>query len=97
MTHCVDQPAALDATGLRVGPPLARIGKIVCIGLNYKDPMKILGVLGEAELAGTYFGMSFGMEGLGIITRIGAGVSGFGFWRMRSGIPILPTSWSTKP
>lgn len=27
---------ALDA-GLRVGPPLARIGKIVCIGLNYHD------------------------------------------------------------
>lgn len=28
---------ALDATGLRVGPPVARIGKIVCIGLNYHD------------------------------------------------------------
>lgn len=28
---------ALDAEGLRVGPPLARIGKIVCIGLNYHD------------------------------------------------------------
>jgi 2-keto-4-pentenoate hydratase/2-oxohepta-3-ene-1,7-dioic acid hydratase in catechol pathway len=27
---------SLDA-GLRVGPPLARIGKIVCIGLNYHD------------------------------------------------------------
>ncbi|MFE3900678.1 fumarylacetoacetate hydrolase family protein, partial [Streptomyces sp. NPDC059153] len=27
----------LDAEGLRVGPPLARIGKIVCIGLNYHD------------------------------------------------------------
>lgn len=27
----------LDADGLRVGPPLARIGKIVCIGLNYHD------------------------------------------------------------
>jgi acyl transferase domain-containing protein/NADPH:quinone reductase-like Zn-dependent oxidoreductase len=51
--------------------------RMECIGLNYKDPMKILGVLGEAELAGTYFGMSFGMEGLGIITRIGAGASGF--------------------
>lgn len=28
---------ALDAEGLRVGPPLGRIGKIVCIGLNYHD------------------------------------------------------------
>ncbi|MEU8678489.1 fumarylacetoacetate hydrolase family protein [Streptomyces sp. NPDC048560] len=27
----------LDADGLRVGPPLTRIGKIVCIGLNYHD------------------------------------------------------------
>ncbi|MGW0734115.1 fumarylacetoacetate hydrolase family protein [Streptomyces sp. NPDC002851] len=27
----------LDAEGLRVGPPLGRIGKIVCIGLNYFD------------------------------------------------------------
>ncbi|MGP3923579.1 fumarylacetoacetate hydrolase family protein [Streptomyces sp. 8N616] len=26
---------ALDGAGLRVGPPVARIGKIVCIGLNY--------------------------------------------------------------
>jgi 2-keto-4-pentenoate hydratase/2-oxohepta-3-ene-1,7-dioic acid hydratase in catechol pathway len=27
----------LDDSGLRVGPPLAGIGKIVCIGLNYSD------------------------------------------------------------
>ncbi|MEU6878535.1 fumarylacetoacetate hydrolase family protein [Streptomyces sp. NPDC046712] len=26
---------ALDATGLRIGPPVGRIGKVVCIGLNY--------------------------------------------------------------
>ncbi|WP_399090545.1 fumarylacetoacetate hydrolase family protein [Streptomyces sp. BBFR2] len=28
---------ALDAAGLRTGPPVARIGKVVCIGLNYHD------------------------------------------------------------
>ncbi|GAA4678217.1 fumarylacetoacetate hydrolase family protein [Streptomyces chumphonensis] len=28
---------ALDATGLRVGPPVGAIGKIVCVGLNYRD------------------------------------------------------------
>ncbi|MGW7083936.1 fumarylacetoacetate hydrolase family protein [Streptomyces sp. NPDC054871] len=28
---------ALDAAGLRVGPPVGRIGKVVCIGLNYHD------------------------------------------------------------
>jgi 2-keto-4-pentenoate hydratase/2-oxohepta-3-ene-1,7-dioic acid hydratase in catechol pathway len=27
----------LGADGLRVGPPIARPGKIVCIGLNYRD------------------------------------------------------------
>lgn len=27
----------LDAQGLRVGPPVGRIGKVVCIGLNYHD------------------------------------------------------------
>ncbi|MBP2361183.1 2-keto-4-pentenoate hydratase/2-oxohepta-3-ene-1,7-dioic acid hydratase in catechol pathway [Streptomyces clavifer] len=27
----------IDAEGLRIGPPVARIGKIVCIGLNYHD------------------------------------------------------------
>jgi 2-keto-4-pentenoate hydratase/2-oxohepta-3-ene-1,7-dioic acid hydratase in catechol pathway len=28
---------ALERDGLRTGPPLARIGKVVCIGLNYHD------------------------------------------------------------
>ncbi|MFH8370281.1 fumarylacetoacetate hydrolase family protein [Streptomyces sp. NPDC018031] len=28
---------ALDPAGLRIGPPVARIGKVVCIGLNYHD------------------------------------------------------------
>ncbi|MER7482554.1 fumarylacetoacetate hydrolase family protein [Streptomyces sp. NPDC126510] len=28
---------ALDADGLRIGPPVARPGKIVCVGLNYRD------------------------------------------------------------
>ncbi|MGW1886531.1 fumarylacetoacetate hydrolase family protein [Streptomyces sp. NPDC001970] len=27
----------IDGSGLRIGPPLARIGKVVCIGLNYHD------------------------------------------------------------
>lgn len=47
------------------------------IGLNFKDPMKILGVLGETDLAGTWFGMELGMEGMGVVTRVGPGVSGF--------------------
>ncbi|MFI0938927.1 fumarylacetoacetate hydrolase family protein [Streptomyces sp. NPDC021020] len=39
---------ALDAS-LRVGPPLARIGKIVCIGLNYHDHAAETGAQVPAE------------------------------------------------
>ncbi|MEU3838956.1 fumarylacetoacetate hydrolase family protein [Streptomyces sp. NPDC028635] len=40
---------ALDATGLRVGPPLGRIGKVVCIGLNYFDHAREIGAEPPAE------------------------------------------------
>ncbi|MFJ8540775.1 fumarylacetoacetate hydrolase family protein [Streptomyces sp. NPDC093586] len=40
---------ALDAAGLRVGPPLGRIGKIVCIGLNYHDHAREIGAEPPAE------------------------------------------------
>lgn len=40
---------ALDAAGLRVGPPVARIGKIVCIGLNYHDHARETGAEPPAE------------------------------------------------
>ncbi|WP_031524653.1 fumarylacetoacetate hydrolase family protein [Streptomyces sp. NRRL F-5123] len=39
---------ALDAS-LRIGPPLARIGKIVCIGLNYHDHAAETGAQAPAE------------------------------------------------
>ncbi|GAA3232976.1 fumarylacetoacetate hydrolase family protein [Streptomyces sp. NPDC006186] len=40
---------ALDRTGLRIGPPLGRIGKIVCIGLNYHDHARETGAEPPAE------------------------------------------------
>ncbi|AWW42629.1 fumarylacetoacetate hydrolase family protein [Streptomyces cadmiisoli] len=40
---------ALDAEGQRVGPPLGRIGKIVCIGLNYHDHARETGAEPPAE------------------------------------------------
>ncbi|MEU2437664.1 fumarylacetoacetate hydrolase family protein [Streptomyces rubradiris] len=40
---------ALDAAGLRTGPPLARIGKVVCIGLNYHDHARETGAEPPAE------------------------------------------------
>ncbi|HET6858905.1 MAG TPA: fumarylacetoacetate hydrolase family protein [Streptomyces sp.] len=39
----------IDAEGTRVGPPLARIGKIVCIGLNYHDHAAETGAAIPAE------------------------------------------------
>ncbi|MFF8031112.1 MULTISPECIES: fumarylacetoacetate hydrolase family protein [unclassified Streptomyces] len=38
-----------DGAGLRIGPPLARIGKIVCIGLNYHDHARETGAEPPAE------------------------------------------------
>ncbi|MFJ9742759.1 fumarylacetoacetate hydrolase family protein [Streptomyces sp. NPDC101166] len=40
---------ALDAAGLRVGPPVGRIGKIVCVGLNYHDHARETGAEPPAE------------------------------------------------
>jgi 2-keto-4-pentenoate hydratase/2-oxohepta-3-ene-1,7-dioic acid hydratase in catechol pathway len=39
----------LDGTGVRVGAPLARPGKIVCIGLNYRDHAEETGAEPPAE------------------------------------------------
>ncbi|GCD45559.1 fumarylacetoacetate hydrolase family protein [Streptomyces paromomycinus] len=39
----------LDPAGLRTGPPVARIGKIVCIGLNYHDHARETGATVPAE------------------------------------------------
>ncbi|MBH1932862.1 fumarylacetoacetate hydrolase family protein [Streptomyces sp. AV19] len=41
----------LDPVGLRVGPPVARIGKIVCVGLNYHGHVAELGARTPAEPA----------------------------------------------
>ncbi|MFF8864599.1 fumarylacetoacetate hydrolase family protein [Streptomyces sp. NPDC015139] len=40
---------ALDAAGLRIGPPVGRIGKIVCIGLNYHDHARETGAEPPSE------------------------------------------------
>ena len=39
----------LDADGLRVGAPIARPGKIVCIGLNYQDHAQESGLVAPEE------------------------------------------------
>ncbi|MFG2225457.1 fumarylacetoacetate hydrolase family protein [Streptomyces sp. NPDC048644] len=40
---------AIEAAGLRTGPPVAGIGKIVCIGLNYHDHARETGAKAPEE------------------------------------------------
>ncbi|MEU0544571.1 SDR family NAD(P)-dependent oxidoreductase [Nocardia sp. NPDC005978] len=49
--------------------------RMLAVGLNYKDPLKVLGVLGADDLAGTYFGTTPGMEGDAVVVRLGANVT----------------------
>lgn len=51
--------------------------RIDTIGLNYKDAMKVLGILTERQLSGTYFGTVPGMEGYGVVTRVGSEVTDY--------------------
>jgi acyl transferase domain-containing protein/NAD(P)-dependent dehydrogenase (short-subunit alcohol dehydrogenase family)/acyl carrier protein len=56
----------------RITPGVKQIEiRIDTIGLNYKDAMKLLGVLTPQNLRGTSFGMAVGMEGIGVVTRTG--------------------------
>lgn len=50
--------------------------RMEAVGLNYKDALKVLGVLTEKELAGTYFDTALGMDGYGVVERVGPGVTG---------------------
>ncbi|WP_078316013.1 type I polyketide synthase [Mycobacterium sp. D16Q16] len=49
--------------------------RVETLGLNYKDPLKVLGILTERELGETYFKLDPGMEGFGVVTRVGSAVS----------------------
>ncbi|MCM6778856.1 SDR family NAD(P)-dependent oxidoreductase [Nocardia sp. CDC159] len=51
--------------------------RMTAIGLNYKDSLRVIGVLGDRELGDTFFGTEPGMEGAGVIVRLGEGVTGF--------------------
>ena len=51
--------------------------RTISVGLNFKDPMKVMGVLTERELGATFYGLEPGMDGLGEVVRVGPGVEGF--------------------
>ncbi|WP_405490117.1 beta-ketoacyl synthase N-terminal-like domain-containing protein [Nocardia sp. NBC_00511] len=48
--------------------------RILAVGLNYKDPLKVIGVLGEREMTGTFYGTEPGMEADAVIVRVGTEV-----------------------
>ncbi|MBB5916368.1 acyl transferase domain-containing protein/NADPH:quinone reductase-like Zn-dependent oxidoreductase/acyl carrier protein [Nocardia transvalensis] len=50
--------------------------RMQAVGLNYKDTLKVLGVLTERELDGTFFGTEIGMDGYGVVERVGSAVTG---------------------
>ncbi|WP_435593214.1 SDR family NAD(P)-dependent oxidoreductase [Nocardia sp. bgisy118] len=49
--------------------------RMAAIGLGFKDPLKVLGVLGADDLADTHFGVAPGMEGAGTVVRVGHDVT----------------------
>ncbi|WP_433601877.1 type I polyketide synthase [Nocardia sp. CA-135953] len=49
--------------------------RMQAVGLNYKDTLKVLGVLTEKELDGTFFGTEIGMDGYGVVTRVGSNIT----------------------
>ncbi len=44
------------------------------VGMGFKDSVKALGLVGERELSGSHFRGELGMEGVGVVTRVGSGV-----------------------
>ncbi|MEV5651065.1 type I polyketide synthase [Nocardia sp. NPDC052254] len=77
----LDMPRTRVLSGLgwrecpRVEPGTGELEiRMQVVGLNYKDPLKVIGLLGERELAPTYFGTVPGMEGVGTVVRVGPGV-----------------------
>jgi NADPH:quinone reductase-like Zn-dependent oxidoreductase/acyl carrier protein len=46
-------------------------------GLNFKDVLKVLGLLPETALEGTHYGGSLGMEASAVVTAVGPGVTGY--------------------
>ncbi|NLG55085.1 MAG: SDR family NAD(P)-dependent oxidoreductase [Rhodococcus sp.] len=70
--------------------------KIDAIGLNYKDPLKVMGVLTEKELDGTYYGTSLALEAGGEVVRVGSGVEGIEVGdRMGIGVPNMGRRYVT--
>ena len=49
--------------------------RVKATGLNYKDVLKVMGLLSEEVVRDTWSGRALGLECAGVITRVGPGVS----------------------
>lgn len=49
--------------------------QMLTVGLGYKDAVKALGLVGEKELGGSHFRGELGMEGVGLVTRVGPDIT----------------------
>ncbi|WP_235009963.1 type I polyketide synthase [Mycobacterium sp. 3519A] len=82
VSYAVETPATKALSDLAVretdrvdpGPGQVEV-RMEALSVNYKDPLKVIGVLTEKELAGTYFGTALGLEGAGTVVRVGPGVT----------------------
>jgi NADPH:quinone reductase-like Zn-dependent oxidoreductase/NADP-dependent 3-hydroxy acid dehydrogenase YdfG/acyl carrier protein len=78
----VREPGKLDtlrfAAGPRRGPGPGELEiEVELAALAFKDVMKALGLLSDGIKRNSYFGTGVGMDGVGRIAAIGAGVDGF--------------------
>lgn len=51
--------------------------QIRATGLNFKDVLKVLGVMPKIAFEGTHYGGSLGMEASAVVTAVGPGVTGY--------------------
>jgi NADPH:quinone reductase-like Zn-dependent oxidoreductase len=51
--------------------------RIRSAGLNFKDVLKVLGLLDKTALDGTHYGDTLGMEACAVVTAVGPGVTGY--------------------
>jgi acyl transferase domain-containing protein/NAD(P)-dependent dehydrogenase (short-subunit alcohol dehydrogenase family)/acyl carrier protein len=49
--------------------------RIQAVGLNFKDVLKVLGMLSESTLEGTHYGSALGMEASAMVVAVGPGVT----------------------
>lgn len=83
-SYRVEPPASMLMSELalrevpRVAPGADQVEvRVESAGLNYKDSAKIIGLLTDRELNGTYYGTALGMEAIGTVVRVGPDVTKF--------------------